>query len=194
MLLGTYYYFLFVCLLVKYRFFEEPDPTLDNPKYPYGKCNLNIRKNNKAIQCESCNYWNHIKCDGIDYTQYENLKKSEESYFCKICRESFFPFQHLSEEQYITFEKGIDRVLDGALNILADNRMKSLFKKLNNLNAHDQEDDDDDSISNNINCKYYQIAELKKEIVRNGKFSILHLNIASLGVHKDEFEDNVIDS
>ena len=82
----------------------------------------------------------------------------------------------------------ISRVLEGALNVLPDNRMKSLFKNLNNLNAHDQEDDDDDSLSNNINCKYYQI-ELKKEIVRNGKFSLLHLNIASLGTHKDEFED-----
>ena len=66
--------------------------------------------------------------------------------------------------------------------------MKSLFKHLNNLNAHDQEDDDD-SISSNINCKYYQIDELKKE--RNGKFSLLHLNIASLGAHKDEFEDKL---
>ena len=45
------------------------------------------------------------------------------------------------------------------------------------------------TISNNINCKYYQIDELKKEIVRNGKFSLLHLNIASLGMHKEEFED-----
>ena len=67
--------------------------------------------------------------------------------------------------------------------------MKSLFKNLTNLNAHDQEDGDDDSISNNINFKYYQIDELKKEIVRNGKFSLLHLNIASLDVHKDAFED-----
>ena len=163
-------------------FFEEPDPTHDNPKYPCGKCNLNIRKNNKAIQCDSCNYWNHIKCDGIDYTQYENLEKSVESYFCKICRD-------LSDEQYITFEKGIDKVLNGALNIFPDNRMNSLFKNLNNLNAHDQEEDDDDSISNNINCKYYQIDELKKEIVRKSKFSLLHSNIASLGTQKDEFED-----
>ena len=76
------------------------------------------------------NYWNHIKCDGIDYTQYENLKK--------ICGENVFPFQHLSDGQYITFEKGIDRVLDGALTILRDNRMKSLFKNLNNLNTHDR--------------------------------------------------------
>ena len=57
------------------------------------------------------------------------------------------------------------------------------------LNAHDKEDDDDDCKSNNINCKYYQIDELKKEIVRNGKFSLLHLIIASLGAHKEELED-----
>ena len=60
------------------------------------------------------------------------------------------------------------------------------------INGVDGEDDDDDSLSNNINCKYYQIDELKKEIVRNGKFSLLHLNIAYLGVHKDEFEEMLL--
>ena len=89
------------------RFFEEPDPNLDNPKFPCGKCNLNIRKNNKAVQCDSCNFWTHIKCDGIDSKQYEILKKSDETYFCKICRETIFPFQHLTDDQYYAFEKGI---------------------------------------------------------------------------------------
>ena len=60
------------------------------------------------------------------------------------------------------------------------------------INGVDGEDDDDDSLSNNINCKYYQIDELKKEIVRNGKFSLLHLNIAYLGVHKDAFEEMLL--
>ena len=60
------------------------------------------------------------------------------------------------------------------------------------INGVDGEDDDDDSLSNNINCKYYQIDELEKEIVRNGKFSLLHLNIAYLGVHKDEFEEMLL--
>ena len=82
--------------------------------------------------------------------------------------------------------------MDGALNILPDNRIKSLFKNLNNLNAHDLEDDNDDYINNNINRKCYQIDELMKEIVRNGKFSLLHLNVASLCAHKDEFEDMLL--
>ena len=69
-------------VVLVYAFFEEPDPNLENPKFPCGKCNLNIRKNNKAIQCDSCNFWTHIKCDGIDSKQYELLKTSEEPYFC----------------------------------------------------------------------------------------------------------------
>ena len=32
----------------------------------------------------------------------------------------------------------------------------------------------------------------KKEIGRNGKSSLLHLNIASLGTHKDDFEDMLL--
>ena len=64
---------------------------------------------------------------------------NDEPYYCKICREDFFPFQHLSDEQFIAFEKGINIVSDGALNILPNNRLKSLFKSLNNFN-----DDKDD--------------------------------------------------
>ena len=41
----------------------------------------------------------HIKWDGIDSNQYECIKKSEEPYFCKICKEDIFPFQQLSDEQ-----------------------------------------------------------------------------------------------
>ena len=121
----------------------------------------------------------HVIIGIISNVIYENLKKSETPIFAKSVA-IFFPFQHLSDEQIITFEKGIDRVSDGALHSLPDNRMKSFFKNLNNLNTHHQEDDDDDYIHNNINCKFYLIDELKQEIVRN---------IASLGAHKDEFED-----
>ena len=62
--------------------------------------------------------------------------------------------------------------------------MKSLFKCLNN-----NFDDDDDGESSGINCNYYQIDELSKNTIKKGKFSLLHLNIASLGAHNDELED-----
>ena len=58
------------------------------------------------------------------------LKNLASPIFVKSIENFFFPFQHRSDEQYITFEKGIDKVLDGALNISPHNRMKSLFKMM----------------------------------------------------------------
>ena len=64
--------------------------------------------------------------------------------------------------------------------------MKTLFNSLNSLN---NQYDDDDVEPIGVNCKYYQIDELHRNIVKNSTFSLLHLNIASLGTHNDEFED-----
>ena len=68
------------------RYFTEP--TEENAKYPCGICSKNVTFRHKAIQCDSCNFWNHIKCDQIDIKTYEELKKSNntEKYYCKICK------------------------------------------------------------------------------------------------------------
>ena len=50
--------------------------------------------NHKAIQCDNCNYWDHIKCDKIDSNVYETLKNSKEQYICK-CKEEIIPFHKL---------------------------------------------------------------------------------------------------
>ena len=42
----------------------------------------------------------NIKCDGIDNSSYEKLKKSFSMYFCKICLESALPFQELNDDQF----------------------------------------------------------------------------------------------
>ena len=67
--------------------------------------------------------------------------------------------------------------------------MKTLFKSLNSLNNQYDDDDDDDGEPIGVNYKHYQIDKLHRKVVKNNKFSLLHLNIASLGTHKDEFED-----
>ena len=84
------------------RYFNEP--TEVNPIYPCGICTKKVSQRNKAIQCDLCNYWNHIKCDDIDDKTYEALKKSTKSeiYYCKVCREEIFPFQTLSNDQFFT--------------------------------------------------------------------------------------------
>ena len=44
--------------------------TPNNLKFPCSICNKNVLENQKAIQCDSCNMWCHIKCDGTPIETY----------------------------------------------------------------------------------------------------------------------------
>ena len=91
------------------RVFQEPNPHVLNPNFPCGKCGLKVRKNHKAIQCNNCNFWTHIKCDGIANSLYEKLIVSTSSnYYCKICMDSVLPFQDLSDDQFFLCQKGFN--------------------------------------------------------------------------------------
>ena len=71
------------------RYFVDPPPeNAENYVYPCGICSKRVGKRMRAIQCDLCNFWNHIKCDEIDNKQCENLKTCEEDiiHYCKICR------------------------------------------------------------------------------------------------------------
>ena len=59
------------------RFFTEPPPDAVNPFYPCGVCSKKVGVRMRALQCDICQYWNHIKCDNIDPSYYEILKKPE---------------------------------------------------------------------------------------------------------------------
>ena len=91
----------------------------------------------KAIQCDLCNYWNHIKCDGVDNKTYESLKKSDDdsvTHFCKICKDEIFAFQTLSDEQYITsIVKNIDVKEDLNLRTSPSTSLKTL---INDFSSH----------------------------------------------------------
>ena len=84
------------------RYFNEP--TGNNPRYPCGICLKNVSQRHRAVQCDLCNYWNHIKCDGVENKTYEALKKSDDSvkHFCKLCKEDIFAFQKLSDDEFFT--------------------------------------------------------------------------------------------
>ena len=75
-----------------------------------------------------------------------------------------------------------------SLKILPNQRLKSLFK---HLNAFDPDDEDDDNFPG-VNCKYYHIDDISRNnFKQKGKISLLHMNIASLDAHKDEFEEMI---
>lgn len=54
-------------------------------KFPCGTCEKGIRRNQRAIQCDDCNLWFHLKCIYLLLTEYELLGNSTDIWFCKKC-------------------------------------------------------------------------------------------------------------
>ena len=69
-----------------------------NPlEYLCGICHKNILVNQKAIFCNNCNFYVHMKCNGISASEYKELEKEPDdiSWFCKKCTVDMFPFGSL---------------------------------------------------------------------------------------------------
>ena len=43
------------------------------PKFPFNICSKNVQDKNKAVQCDFCELWIHIKCNNLNYLDYRYL-------------------------------------------------------------------------------------------------------------------------
>ncbi len=64
---------------------------------PCGICHKNIHKNQKAIFCENCNFFVHMKCNDMSAAEYKQLENEPDDvpWFCKECTMDMFPFGSL---------------------------------------------------------------------------------------------------
>ena len=68
-------------------------------KFPCRICAKNVSENVKAVQCDLCELWVHIKCNNLNYLDYRYLQNSNESwYFIEYCS-TIFPFNSLSSSK-----------------------------------------------------------------------------------------------
>ena len=69
-------------------------------QYPCGICKHAVAKNHKAIQCDNCNLWVHIKCNKIIKQTYNILANDETSWYCIDCSKDILPFSELNQEDF----------------------------------------------------------------------------------------------
>ena len=58
---------------------------MPNFKYPCGICKKSVNSNHRALQCDICDFWVHIKCNGLSDSDYLRLQLSDEKWFCSKC-------------------------------------------------------------------------------------------------------------
>ena len=144
-----------------------------------GVCLKKIQKRHKFVNCGVCKSKIHIKCNNIEYTTFNKMKKEKEVSMCVKCDEHL-PFHDLREREMKNFNQDFH----------ASEDMKLFFKGLNDFNKqHDMHRNIDDiDITPLLDCKYFDIESFKVHKYDKDNFSILHLNIGSLAAHKDELE------
>ena len=68
-------------------------------QFPSGICVKPVAKNHKAVKCDHCDLWIHIKCNK-SYTQTYNLLLSDNSaWYYLACPKKFIPFSTLNENE-----------------------------------------------------------------------------------------------
>ena len=148
-----------------------------------GICYKRVNCNHKAIQCDNCNCWIHIKCNYVTPAQYENMIDSNESWICKNCYPNTFACTTLDNEEFKLFFQGknleIDLLQNHKPNDIADT---TFYKNMNNLEM-DRADDIE------INCEYYTLSDLNSKPFKQSQFSVAHLNIASMNGHFDKLSN-----
>ena len=54
-------------------------------------CEKIVKTRDKAICCDLCNKWIHIKCNNLNDLDYEYLKSNDETWYCKTCIHEILP-------------------------------------------------------------------------------------------------------
>lgn len=73
--------YIYYNLLVSGDIAENPGPV----RNPCGDCTKSVKSNQRAMLCDGCSYWYHLKCTELSLTDYNNLSQSNEDWYCRTC-------------------------------------------------------------------------------------------------------------
>ena len=146
-------------------------------KFPCSICYKVVLANQRAIQCDACSLWCHIKCDGTNLESYKNIMDNMEiTWKCLVCK---IKFQH----ENIPFTLYDDTEL---LNISNSESMKfcdqlpSLQTILEGSKFDELECNEvDHNLPNRLINKYYSVGEVHK-LNTSKNFNIFHSNVNGL--------------
>ena len=148
-----------------------------NKKLKCNGCNAKIKKNFPALFCKSCNQPFHYKCS-------ENANKLTNPglWECSQCSIKALPFSSTNQNAFLLTLDGSSEENIESLDKVPSFTLQSLLddipgQKFNNT---------DEFLSDSIKSRYYNPGEFVHHKFPQNKFSLIHLNIASLQKHIDE--------
>ena len=169
---------------------------INHPKFLCKICTKNVQDKDKAVQCDLCEGWIHIKCNNLNYLDYKYLQNCNESWYCIESYSSVFPFNPLSSnkdflasctntDSNITQWKDLENDHDRSLSWKSYSNLELLANQFNN--ATPENSNDPEKI---VSSKYYDTDEMHSiEIPHENKpLSLFHVNSCSLNKNFDDLQ------
>ena len=143
-------------------------------------CKKPVAQNHKAVCCDVCDTWVHIKCNKINTQTYNILKKEKASWSCIECSKDVFPFSKLNETYFSATVAGkklkflTTRKKHNAQKEILVDRLNEALKTTNMENS----------------SLYYNFDQFNEMFDTNGFncFNTLHLNMSCLPYNFDQLE------
>ena len=168
---------------------------INHRKFPCKICARNVYDKDKAIQCDLCELWIHIKCNNLSYLDYSYLQNCDESWYCIKCYSTVFPFNSLpSNKNFLACFTDTDSNITQRKDLKNDHNT-SLSLKTSNLefsvnrfsNTTPENDNDPEKIASS---KYHDIDEMHNiEIPHKNKLlSIFRKNTCSLNKNFNDLQ------
>lgn len=172
---------------------------MPNYRNPCAVCHYSVHNNHRAIFCDSCHLWTHLKCTPFSVNDYNALSNSSEDWFCPSCLSSIFPFNHFEDDidfYFSIFDQNslldpcfnLDLLKDKCFNpFLDDSDSRQLL-----LNSDIDPDSNifADNSSLLSNCVYLTSKEFNNiPTPSTDYFSLFHINIRSLRKNHDNLSE-----
>ena len=148
-------------------------------KFPCNICNRAVADTHKAVKCDICLKWVHIKCNYISNTEYEWLKSSDSYWYCIKCLNDFTPFSKLNKEELKLTLKNLDIHENNSLKLGLSPEKEDLTNSFKIL-LEQKDFGQPEAKTYNSYCDLDALNYMK---ISKKSLGILHLNISSLANH-----------
>ena len=167
------------------------------PKFPCRICEKNVSDKDKAVQCDLCELWVHIKCNKLNYLDYRYLQNSNESWYCLKCCSTTFSFNSLlsnktflscctnTDDNNNTHWIDLENDHNSSLSLKPSKNLELLVIQFNN--ATPENSNDPEKV---CSTKYYGIKEMYniKVPYKNKSLSLFHVNACSFNKSFDDLQ------
>ena len=158
----------------------NPEPTR-NIKWPCVICNRPVQNNQKALECDACQKWCHLNCDGrvtlSEYEFYENNQNNPEvQWHCLYCtlkeKYNIIPFALSDTDELVKINSSDTMEFCKTIPSLEIIQETSSYEKYSLP-------DIDSTFPNLLTSKYHSVEEVQNLRVEKS-FNIFHSNVNGL--------------